>query len=102
LTPRALDSLFRLATAHAKARLGKRVTIKDAKIAEEIVRFALFKEVSIGDRRKRRKTNVNDNDEIDSDDDTNDDSDKDETRYSILFRHEIFIAKILLISRFFL
>ncbi|GBB85923.1 hypothetical protein RclHR1_12360003 [Rhizophagus clarus] len=81
LTPRALDSLFRLATAHAKARLGKRVTIKDAKVAEEIVRFALFKEVSIRDRRKRRKTNVNDNDEIDSDDDTNDDddSDKDET-----------------------
>ncbi|PKY41066.1 MCM-domain-containing protein [Rhizophagus irregularis] len=79
LTPRALDSLFRLATAHAKARLGKRVTIKDAKVAEEIVRFALFKEVSVRDRRKRRKTNVNDNDEIDSDDDTNDDSDKDET-----------------------
>ncbi|RIA81678.1 MCM2/3/5 family-domain-containing protein [Glomus cerebriforme] len=81
LTPRALDSLFRLATAHTKARLGKRVTIKDAKVAEEIVRFALFKEVSIKDRRKRRKTNVNENDELDSDDDnddTNDDSDKDE------------------------
>lgn len=91
MTPRALDSLFRLATAHAKARLGKRVTIKDAKVAEEIVRFALFKEVSVRDRRKRRKTNVNDNDEIDSDDDTNDDSDKDETRYFILFRHENFL-----------
>ncbi|CAG8439865.1 14433_t:CDS:10 [Funneliformis mosseae] len=52
LTPRALDSLFRLATAHAKARLGKRVTIKDAKVAEEVVRFALFKEVSVKDRRK--------------------------------------------------
>lgn len=90
MTPRALDSLFRLATAHTKARLAKRVAVKDAKVAEEIVRFALFKEVSVRDRRKRRKTNVNDNDEPDSDDDTNEDSDKDETRYFNLVDNENF------------
>jgi DNA replication licensing factor MCM3 len=93
LTPRALDSLFRLATAHAKARLGKRVTIKDAKVAEEIVRFALFKEVSVRDRRKRRKTNVNDNDETDSDDDINEDSDNDETRYLIWFNMKFYYVR---------
>ncbi|CAJ0855966.1 16362_t:CDS:10 [Entrophospora sp. SA101] len=53
ITPRALDSLFRLATAHAKARLREKVTVKDAKVAEEIVRFALFKEV-INKKVKRR------------------------------------------------
>nr|CAG8576394.1 8246_t:CDS:10 [Entrophospora candida] len=58
ITPRALDSLFRLATAHAKARLREKVTVKDAKVAEEIVRFALFKEV-INKKAKRRNRRNN-------------------------------------------
>ncbi|KAF2456151.1 MCM2/3/5 family-domain-containing protein [Lineolata rhizophorae] len=56
MTARTLETLIRLATAHAKSRLSNRVETKDAEVAEEILRFALFKEVVSTDRRKRRKT----------------------------------------------
>jgi len=57
LTARTLETLIRLATAHAKARLSNKVEEADAKQAEEIMRFALFKEVPKRQRRKKRKLN---------------------------------------------
>ncbi|KAG6817636.1 hypothetical protein H0H87_006264 [Tephrocybe sp. NHM501043] len=57
LTARTLETLIRLATAHAKARLSPKVEEADAKQAEEIMRFALFKEVPKRQRRKKRKLN---------------------------------------------
>ncbi|PLW18349.1 hypothetical protein PCANC_14195 [Puccinia coronata f. sp. avenae] len=45
LTARTLETLIRLATAHAKARLSPTVSVADAHGAEAILRFALFKEV---------------------------------------------------------
>ena len=57
LTPRTLETLIRLATAHAKSRLSTKVEERDAEAAEEILRFALFKEVlKISRSNKRRKT----------------------------------------------
>lgn len=57
LTVRTLETIIRLATAHAKSRLSSRVEERDALAAEGILRFALFKEVSEdGSRKKRRKT----------------------------------------------
>ncbi|TFY80190.1 hypothetical protein EWM64_g3829, partial [Hericium alpestre] len=44
LTARTLETLIRLATAHAKARLSPKVEDADAKVAEDIMRFALFRE----------------------------------------------------------
>ena len=55
MTARTLETLIRLATAHAKARLSHKVEEKDAEAAESILRFALFKEVVEDDRKKRRK-----------------------------------------------
>ena len=55
MTARTLETLIRLATAHAKARLSHRVEERDAEAAESIMRFALFKEVVEVERRKRRK-----------------------------------------------
>ncbi len=55
LTARTLETLIRLATAHAKARLSKTVGEEDAIKAEEILRFALFKEV-LNRRRKKKIT----------------------------------------------
>ena len=55
MTARTLETLIRLATAHAKARLSHRVEEKDAEAAEAILRFALFKEVAEDERTKRRK-----------------------------------------------
>jgi len=57
LTARTLETLIRLATAHAKARLSPNVDERDALAAEEILRFALFKEVLKPERRKKRKLN---------------------------------------------
>lgn len=57
MTARTLETLIRLATAHAKARLSNTVDERDAKIAESVLRFALFKEVVEVERRKRRRVN---------------------------------------------
>lgn len=73
MTARTLETLIRLSTAHAKARLSSRVDEKDAKAAESILRFALFKEVVEDERRKRRKTtNVPDDDDTSSESDSDD------------------------------
>ncbi|PSS25845.1 hypothetical protein M430DRAFT_96270 [Amorphotheca resinae ATCC 22711] len=57
MTVRTLETIIRLATAHAKARLSNRVEERDALAAESILRFALFKEVVEDEKRsKRRKT----------------------------------------------
>ncbi|EIW86470.1 ATP dependent DNA helicase [Coniophora puteana RWD-64-598 SS2] len=55
LTARTLETLIRLSTAHAKARLSNKVEQQDAIAAEEIMRFALYKEVARRQRRKKRK-----------------------------------------------
>jgi DNA replication licensing factor MCM3 len=55
ITARTLETLIRLSTAHAKARLSRRVEESDARVAEDILRFALFKEL-VKSRTKRRKT----------------------------------------------
>lgn len=80
LTVRTLETLIRLATAHAKARLSNRVEERDAEAAEGILRFALFKEVLEDRSRKRRKKTqtvefASDSEEsIDEDDSDADDS----------------------------
>ena len=59
MTVRTLETIIRLATAHAKSRLSNRVEERDALAAEQILRFALFKEVVEDEKRgKRRKTRV--------------------------------------------
>ncbi|KAH7927392.1 MCM-domain-containing protein [Leucogyrophana mollusca] len=57
LTARTLETLIRLSTAHAKARLSAKVESEDAIAAEEIMRFALYKEVAKRQKRKKRKLN---------------------------------------------
>jgi DNA replication licensing factor MCM3 len=81
LTARTLETLIRLATAHAKARLSSKVQVNDAKAAEEIMRFALFKEVPKRQRRKKRKLNsgaATGGNEDGSEDDTDADGSEDE------------------------
>ncbi|KAM3498195.1 hypothetical protein MY10362_008473 [Beauveria mimosiformis] len=80
LTVRTLETIIRLATAHAKSRLSNRVEERDAAAAEAILRFALFKEVVVMSRKKRRRTATVDfasssEDESDDDDEDGDDAD---------------------------
>jgi DNA replication licensing factor MCM3 len=76
MTVRTLETIIRLATAHAKARLSNRVEERDALAAESILRFALFKEMVEDEKKsKRRKTRPiedmsTDNESSDSDSDS--------------------------------
>jgi DNA replication licensing factor MCM3 len=76
MTARTLETLIRLSTAHAKARLSSRVEEDDAIAAEEILKFALFRVVPTkADRgNKRRKTEDANLDTSDEDDSDSDDS----------------------------
>lgn len=75
MTARTLETLIRLATAHAKARLSQRVEERDAEAAEAILRFALFKEVIEDERKKRRKVSRANLSEDESSSDEGDDDD---------------------------
>lgn len=80
MTVRTLETIIRLATAHARSRLSNRVEERDAAAAQSILRFALFKElVEDESRKKRRKTQTVEfasSSEEDSSDDDDDDDDR--------------------------
>ena len=60
MTARTLETLIRLSTAHAKARLSSKVEYDDAAAAEEILRFALFKEILKREKKHHKRRKLND------------------------------------------
>lgn len=67
VTPRTLETLIRLSTAHAKLRLSVKVTVEDAQSAIELVQYAYFKKVLAKEKKKRRRDSLSD-EHSDSDD----------------------------------
>merc|ERR1711992_136448 len=75
VTARCLETLIRLSTAHAKARLSKTVDAVDAETAIELVQFAYFKKVLAKDKKKRRHDDSEGEEEEDIDENTNPEDD---------------------------
>uniref|UniRef100_A0AAY4B327 DNA replication licensing factor MCM3 n=1 Tax=Denticeps clupeoides TaxID=299321 RepID=A0AAY4B327_9TELE len=64
VTARTLETLIRVSTAHAKARMSKVVDLDDAEVAVELVQFAYFKKVLEKDKKRSRSTEEDSEDEV--------------------------------------
>lgn len=69
VTPRTLETLIRLSTAHAKARMSRLVVAEDARAAIELIQYAYFKKVLEKEKKRRRREDRSDSEDDNSDDD---------------------------------
>lgn len=78
VTARALETLIRLSTAHARARLSKVVDADDAQSAIELVQFAYFKRVLEKPRKRKNVDDDNEEEEAGTEDEVDTEEERDE------------------------
>jgi DNA replication licensing factor MCM3 len=67
VTARSLETLIRLSTAHAKARMAKAVQAQDAQAAIELIQYAYFKKVLEKEKKRKRREGEEDGESEDED-----------------------------------
>jgi len=63
VTARSLETMIRLGTAHAKARLSKTVDLQDAQSAVDLIQFAFFKKVLKREKKRRHSSESGEDEE---------------------------------------
>lgn len=79
VTVRTLETLIRLSTAHAKARLSRTVEKEDADVAIQLIQYAYFKRVLEKEKRKRRRAEDEDEEEEDGNEEEMQEDEDEET-----------------------
>lgn len=101
VTARALETLIRLSTAHARARLSKVISADDAQSAIELVQFAYFKRV-LEKARKRRKNGEEDGEDEEEEGGTEDEAADDDTEEVTKLRLNLGRTRLLIAISLFL